>query len=102
MANPYAVFAVVSWTIILCAVAAWMVRSDTRGKAIGRFLLFAGLVLSTLPAQLLIGNLLYRITDSAITSVSFLGGPPVWIGPVVSCVVALGTWFYIRAGAPRS
>jgi hypothetical protein len=97
MQNPYAAGAVAVWTGILCVAAAWMVRSITSRQAISRICLFAGLALLTRPAQVLIGSLLYWIGDRAVTGVSFLGGPPVWIGPTVSSIVALATWVYIRA-----
>jgi Na+/citrate or Na+/malate symporter len=97
MQNPYAAGAVAVWTSILCVAAVWMVRSITSRQAISRVCLFAGLALLTRPAQVLIGSLLYWIGDRAVTGVSFLGGPPVWIGPTVSSIVALATWVCIRA-----
>jgi hypothetical protein len=104
MQNPYAAGAVAVWTSILCVAAVWMVRSITNREAISRMCLFAGLALITRPAQVLIGSLLYWLGDRAITGVSFLGGPPIWIGPAVSSIVALSTWVYIRAirGVPAS
>ena len=100
--NPYAAGAVGVWTIILSVAALWMVRSPAWRIALPRVGVFASLLAGTRPAQHVVGRLLYWISDRSLTHVDFLGGPPVWIGPAVSCVVALGTWFYIRASTPVS
>ena len=98
--NPYAAVAVAVWATILTVAAVRMVRSITRRQAISRIALFAGLAFLTRPAQILVGSLLYWIGDRAVNSVSFLGGPPVWIAPAVSSTVALSTWAYLRVTRP--
>jgi len=92
--NPYAAGAVAAWTMILVLVAAWMVRSATRGETVARIGVFAGLAAGTRWAQHFIGNLLYWVSDRSIIQVGFLGGPPIWIGPTVSCIAALAMWIY--------
>jgi hypothetical protein len=94
LANPYAAGAVALWTAVLSALAVVLVRRFTRS---GRnrptwAFLFVAALLVTRPAQLFIGNVLYRIVDPQVTGVGFWGGPPVWIAPVVSCCIGGLMW----------
>ena len=95
MKNPYAASAVAVWTMFLTVAAVWMVRSATRGELLARVGMFTGFVALTRPAQRLVANLLYWISDRSIVGVTFLEGPPIWIAPTVSCVVAVVLWAYI-------
>jgi hypothetical protein len=53
-------------------------------------------------AQFLIGNILYKISNPAITSVGFWGGPPVLIAPAIAGVVALASSRRRRSGDATS
>lgn len=104
LANPYVAGAVAAWTVILSAGAVWLAQSIVRsGRAAAKTALFVGLLPLTMPAQIILGEILYQLTHPAVTSVGFWGGPPIWIAPAVSCSVALMSWMYFRwrhAGLP--
>jgi hypothetical protein len=94
LANPYAAGAVAVWTTFLSVIAVVLVRRFTRRERTQpawALLLILALV-ATKPAQLRIGELLYRIVNPRITDVGFWGGPPVWIAPAVSCCVGILMW----------
>ena len=97
LANPYTADAVAIWTVTLSATSTIFARSNsTPGGSLAKPTLFGVLVLATRPMQILIGNMLYWITDQGITSVCFWGGPPSWIAPPVSCSVGLLAWVHVR------
>ena len=97
LANPYAAGAVAVWTTILSAIAIHLARSNrTADHRIAKLVLFGLVLLITKPTQLVIGNVLYWITDQRITSVGFWGGPPIWIAPAASCCLGVLTWLHLR------
>jgi hypothetical protein len=101
LANPYAAGAVAVWTAILSAISIALVRGrSASGWSIAKPFVFGALLLATRPLQILIGNVLYKITDPGITSVGFWGGPPTWIAPTVSCCLGLLAWVYLRHRRP--
>lgn len=101
--NPYAAGAMAIWTVILSVVLSLLARSMSRsGRTAGKTAFFVGATLLTNPAQFIIGNLLYRVTDPSIGSVGFWGGPPIWTAPAVGCLAAIATWVWSGGRAMAS
>jgi hypothetical protein len=92
LANPFAAGAVAIWTALL-SMATW--RLARRYPIPAHSFIWAAclivLLVVTRPAQFVIGNVLYQISDPGITSVGFWGGPPIWIATPIACVVALAS-----------